>query len=54
MVDFPTPPLADDTAMTCFTFGIGFFVGRPRCILDNIGSGPFFGRPLLDLFTSGF
>ena len=30
IVDLPTPPLADETATTFWTFGIRRLVGRPR------------------------
>lgn len=45
MVDFPTPPLADDTATTLSTSLICRFVGSPLCIRRNCGDDPDFGRP---------
>lgn len=44
MVDFPTPPLAEDTAMTFFTSRILRFSGRPRR-RGNGGGVPERGRP---------
>lgn len=46
-VDLPTPPLAEDTAMVCRTFGSGRFVGRPRWARGMEGGGGFDdrGRP---------
>ena len=44
MVDFPTPPLADDTAITFLTSWILLFSGKPRCI-RSCGAVPFRGSP---------
>jgi hypothetical protein len=45
-VDFPTPPLADETHITFSTLGIERFVGRPRCERGrNCGALPLRGRP---------
>jgi len=46
IVDFPTPPLADDTATIFFTSGIDRFSGRPRFIrAARFGGVPFLGSP---------
>lgn len=46
IVDFPTPPFAEDTAMTFRTSLTGDFVGRPRCRLGSSGGALDRGRPL--------
>lgn len=46
IVDFPTPPLAEDTATTFATSRILRFCGRPRRLL-NVGGVPDCGRPYL-------
>lgn len=49
MVDFPTPPFAEDTAITLSTPLMCFLVGRPRCIRGNCGGDPDRGRPWKEL-----
>jgi hypothetical protein len=44
IVDFPTPPFADDTATTFWTSRILRFWGRPRRLL-NVGGVPDLGSP---------
>lgn len=44
IVDFPTPPFADETAMTFFTSLILRFSGRPRR-RENDGGVPERGSP---------
>lgn len=34
VVDFPTPPLAEETSTTCFTPGMGHFLGSPFALVD--------------------
>ena len=45
MVDFPTPPLADETAITFFTPRMLRFSGKPRCIRGICGGAPERGKP---------
>jgi hypothetical protein len=46
IVDFPTPPFADDTAMTFLTSLIGRFSGRPLAIRAlRFGGVPDLGSP---------
>lgn len=47
MVDLPTPPLADETAMILRTEGRGRLVGRPRWARGSWGGAlePERGRP---------
>ena len=45
MVDFPTPPLADETATTFLTPRMLRFSGKPRCIRGICGGAPERGRP---------
>jgi hypothetical protein len=45
MVDFPTPPLADETAIIFFTSLICRFCGRPLCIRGMVGGAPLRGSP---------
>jgi hypothetical protein len=44
IVDFPTPPLADDTAITFFTSVMRLLFGSPRCIRGIV---PVRGKPFL-------
>jgi hypothetical protein len=46
MVDFPTPPFADDTAITFFTSFIFRLSGNPRCIRGIV---PVRGNPFSKL-----
>ena len=39
MVDLPTPPLAEEIAMTFRTSFIGRFSGKPRCLLGRNWGG---------------
>ena len=48
IVDFPTPPLADETAMTFFTPGMLLFCGNPLCIRGSCGGAPERGSPLVE------
>lgn len=43
IVDLPTPPLAEDTAITFFTPATGLFCGSPCCIRATMfgRGGPF-------------
>ena len=45
MVDLPTPPLAEETAMVLRTLGRGRFWGRPRCMRGSCGGVLERGRP---------
>jgi hypothetical protein len=45
MVLFPTPPFADETAITFFTSLMLLFWGNPRCIRGICGGAPERGRP---------
>ena len=45
MVDFPTPPFAEDTAITLRTSHMWRFSGRPRCRRGSEGGAPVRGRP---------
>jgi len=46
IVDFPTPPFAEDTAMTFLTSLIGRFSGRPLCMRAlKFGGVPDLGNP---------
>ena len=45
MVLFPTPPFADETAMTFFTSLMFLFCGSPRCMRGICGGAPERGRP---------
>jgi hypothetical protein len=45
IVDLPTPPLADDTAITFLTSVILLFSGNPRCMRGSCGGEPFRGSP---------
>jgi len=46
MVDLPTPPLAEDTAMTLLTSLMGRFSGSPRFMrAARFGGVPDRGRP---------
>jgi hypothetical protein len=46
IVDLPTPPFAEDTAMTFLTSLIGRFSGRPLCIRAlKFGGVPDLGNP---------
>lgn len=45
MVDFPTPPFADETAITFRTSLMLRFSGKPRWILGIGGGAPDRGRP---------
>lgn len=45
MVLFPTPPFADETAMTFFTSFMLRFCGSPRCMRGICGGAPERGRP---------
>jgi hypothetical protein len=45
MVDLPTPPLAEDTAMTLRTSRMLRFSGRPRCRRGSSGGAPERGNP---------
>lgn len=46
MVDLPTPPFAEDTAMTLFTSVMGRLSGRPRFMRDcRFGGVPLLGSP---------
>jgi hypothetical protein len=47
MVDFPTPPLADDTAITFRTSRILRFSGNPLCIRGSCGGAPLRGSPYI-------
>jgi hypothetical protein len=50
MVDLPTPPFADDTAMTFLTSLIGRFSGRPLAIRAlKLGGVPDLGSPCRNL-----
>jgi hypothetical protein len=50
IVDLPTPPFADDTAMTFLTSLIGRFSGRPLAIRAlRFGGVPDLGSPYCDL-----
>lgn len=45
-VDLPTPPLAEDTAMTFLTSFMGRFSGRPLCMRAlKFGGVPDLGNP---------
>lgn len=46
IVDLPTPPLAEETAMTFFTSLMLRCCGRPRCMRGICGGAPERGRPL--------
>ena len=52
-VDFPTPPFADDTAITCPTSFILRRWGKPRCIRANCGGEPERGKPLAQVSKQG-
>jgi len=46
IVDFPTPPFAEDTAITFFTSLIGRFSGNPLCMRAlKFGGVPDLGNP---------
>ena len=45
MVDFPTPPLAEEIRSVLVTWGTRRFCGRPRCIRGSGGGEPVRGRP---------
>lgn len=45
IVDFPTPPLAEETAIIFFTSLICRFCGRPLCIRGMVGGAPLRGSP---------
>ena len=45
IVDFPTPPLAEETRSVLATWGTLRFCGRPRCIRGRGGGEPVRGRP---------
>jgi hypothetical protein len=46
IVDLPTPPFADDTAITLLTSLIGRFSGRPFCMRAlKFGGVPDLGSP---------
>jgi len=45
MVLFPTPPLADETAMIFFTSLMLLFSGSPRCMRGICGGAPERGSP---------
>lgn len=45
VVDFPTPPLPDATAITFLTPAMGAFLGRPRCARGIVGGALWFGNP---------
>lgn len=50
IVDFPTPPFAEDTAMTFLTSLIGRFSGRPLCMRAlRFGGVPDLGSPCCNL-----
>lgn len=52
IVDFPTPPLADETAITLSTFAILRFSGSPFCRRGNWGIEPARGRPYAALWLA--
>lgn len=41
VVDLPTPPLPEATAMICFIPGNGRFCGSPLCALGIVGALSF-------------
>lgn len=45
IVDFPTPPFADDTTITFRTSWILRFSGKPRWRRGKIGGAPDRGKP---------
>jgi hypothetical protein len=46
MVDLPTPPFAEDTAMTFLTWLIGRLSGKPFCMRAlRFGGVPDLGNP---------
>jgi len=45
IVDFPTPPFAEETRSVLATLGTRRFCGRPRCIRGRGGGEPVRGRP---------
>jgi len=50
IVDLPTPPFAEDTAMTFLTSLIGRFSGRPLCMRAlKFGGVPDLGSPCGEL-----
>jgi len=51
IVDFPTPPFADETATTFFTSRILRCCGSPLCIRGICGGAPERGRPYMTLAT---
>src|SRR5579862_7994654 len=52
-VDFPTPPFADDTAITFPTSFILRRWGKPRCIRASCGGAPERGKPLAKVNKRG-
>ena len=48
MVDLPTPPLAEETAITLRTEGMCRFSGRPRWRRGSSGGALERGRPWVD------
>lgn len=47
IVDFPTPPFAEETAIIFFTCSICRFCGRPLCIRGIVGGAPLRGSPYI-------
>jgi hypothetical protein len=45
IVLFPTPPFAEETAMTFFTSFMLLFCGSPLCIRGICGGAPERGKP---------
>lgn len=45
IVDLPTPPFAEDTAITFRTSRMLRLSGRPRCRRGSCGGAPDLGRP---------
>ena len=49
IVDFPTPPFAEETAIIFLTSGMPRFCGRPRCRRGSSGGAPARGRPFREV-----